>query len=802
MKFKYLLLSIIGSVFLCSFIIDDDPVLESFKQKVVSSYSKYFEPIRENVYTHINKSLYLAGEDIWMKTYVTNASSGKLLNVKSTNLYTDLYGPNGKLVVRKVWRLTSGLAAGDLHLADTLASGTYTLKVYTNWMRNFEKERIFTSSIRIYGAKEAIIKPDSSPTRDWDVQFFPEGGNLITELDNRLAVKIVDPNGKGKAVSGTIKDSKGEILGDFQTNHLGFSALNLNLQTTEKLTAEIKFPDGSTKQYGLPETLKKGITLSANTFVKDRLIFVVKTNAETLSDLKGKKFFCMIHSNGTIHKLWHFLFSDEPVIVNLQKSDLPAGINTITLFDENHKPVSERLFFNHKKEIIGDVKLSHERQGDSVLVKVAASDINGKPLTASLSMSVLPSGTIANKFENDIYSQLLLKSEVRGVVENPKYYFENDDFQHLSDLDNLLLTQGWRKYNWSEILNVSGPKTPLFFENGFEMKGSVKNFLNGKVDTTTQLTLFISQPFQLNSAKVDSKGNFLFPNLYLLDSSRVIITASNKKGKGWNRFIEANIAYPNLENSTDLNYFAKEKFNAEEVLRNLLPGMLQLNEVVVKGTRQDQNPFKNDMYSGIMDQYYVITKDNHTQYNTIADLLNWEFNVSMSNDANGIKIDMSNSSGGNGNPALIIDGMKFNDLSILSMYNLNDIEAIAINKGNNLMLGRDGGSGVIRIKTRMVRADWDNQNGPANVKNILANGYSLPVAYYAPKYAARPGDDFHAKYASLYWKPNIATDSTGITEFKFFLPKEIQEMEVRIEGISTQGHFFYREDKVKVALGS
>ena len=279
--------------------------------------------------------------------------------------------------------------------------------------------------------------------------------------------------------------------------------------------------------------------------------------------------------------------------------------------------------------------------------------------------------------------------------------------------------------------------------------------------------------------KVDSVGHFSFPNLYLKDSSRVMVSASSAKGKLWNCTISASVEPNNHMDSTvkvkPFIYFANESQDKNEPPLKLLPGIIQLPEVTV--TAQRTKPFDHNMLVSTFDKSVEITKDTYLKYPTLKTLLGGEFNLRIMVDIEGnYEIYMAQGPR-RGMPKLYIDGVEAPDFNILSMYTVDLIEAISVNKSGN---------GAIVIKTRTTPIDR-NTATPTNLKFIKIKGFSSHVEYYTPKYLQTPENESYQRYASIYWKPDIVIDSTGISSFKFGVPKQINNMKVRIEGISDDG---------------
>ena len=320
----------------------------------------------------------------------------------------------------------------------------------------------------------------------------------------------------------------------------------------------------------------------------------------------------------------------------------------------------------------------------------------------------------------------------------------------------------------------------------------MKNWLSGKENKSSSVSLFSPANKLFAVAKVDSSGHYFFPNLFLLDSSRVTVSAANSKGNGVNRTITASVN-PSYKPDSAIRIkpfiflpdVTEEK--TEEPLK-LIPGVIQLHEFVI--TAEKKKPFENSLYVSPFDKSVEITKD-YLHFNSLETFFLYVFNVHYERSPDGsCTVNMGRQS--NTPPKLFIDEMEVSDWSVLSSLTLNEIEAISVNKNGNAMVG-DGGA--IVIKTRTVPL-YLGDSTPTNLKTLLVKGYSPPVQYYTPKYSQTPETESYQKYASIYWKPDVVIDSTGVTSFKFSVPKGINNLNVRIEGISDNGIVFLEERTV------
>ena len=172
---------------------------------------------QERVYLHLDRPSYWADDDVWFKAYVKNSP------INEGNLYIEIINATGDVVNKNIAWVQNGLAYGDFHLADTLSSGVYQVRAYTNWMRNFDEVWFFRKDLVIWNPRDKKIdaEPQKLRQRDIDLQFFPEGGTFVAGVKNRVAFKSTDKQGKGIDFDGTIVDESGSKVAEIKSIYKG-----------------------------------------------------------------------------------------------------------------------------------------------------------------------------------------------------------------------------------------------------------------------------------------------------------------------------------------------------------------------------------------------------------------------------------------------------------------------------------------------------------------------------------------------------------------------------------------------------
>ena len=793
----------------------DDQVLEN---RLFKPYDGYFHQEREWVYTHLNKSAYIQGDDIWFTSYVLNPGN-KRLNLTTSKLYIELWSPKKKMVSRKILYVNAGTTNHFIHLDDSLEPGSYCLRAYTSWMRNFYPENDLNTYVTVLGHDKlpetgSKIKQDkpsnnfdlpkgtqiTQETRpDYDIQFLPEGGTFLEDVDNVLGVKATDPQGNGIKISGKIFTADNQEVVSFSTSETGMESITVPVSANQKYIAKVLLPDSTTRDLPLPNPESRGVSIHINSYLSGVVWFRVQTNESTR--LLNKSYIVMIHANGVVFNSYRIRFSKENSIqFKIKRSELGNGILYATIFDENLVPVAERLFYNQNSTIRGNLTLKAESlTNDSVNVNVVITDSLSRPRSAKLSISVLPGATALNHFNNSLWSESILRPALRGNIENPDAYFEKNDTRHTVAIDNLLLTQGWRKYDWPTILKDTIRKFTYPFEEAFTIEGKVKNWLKNKPENKSRISLISPQNNIFLISPVDSLGTFKYDRVYLNDSTWIIAAASSQKGSNWNRVLQMTIP-ESIMGEPDIKPIAasvKKPGVVAEEIPQLTKGMIQLQEVVV--TAQKKNPFSDNIYVGIMDRTFELTKENYLQFHNMEMLLLIQFNVRTEKTADGeyhfnMGRGSSSVSGKPGDPILMIDGMKVNEPSDILDFPIELVEAVAVNK-DGFGGGMGGSNGTIAIKSRTTPL-FDNNAEATNIRRLMVNGYAVPKKYFEPKYIIQPGTSDYDKYAAIFWKPDLITDNNNNASFRFVVPKEIKTIVLRVEGISFEGRIFLHEQTI------
>jgi len=758
---------------------------------ISEQYQKYFKASHEEViHIHLNKTSYLVGEEIWFKSYIFNKKDEEISKA-STNLYVGLYDKQGEQIIQKLIRIRNGLAHGNLELDKELNSGTYYIKAATQYMLDEATDNVFIEEITIYGKNAATDIQNNNSTEKYDIQFLPEGGHLVKNIENTIAFKAINKEGKGVYTKGSIYDENNEEVTTFESNNYGIGTFKLSPKNNHIYTAKTTFKEEDTSQKRLPKVENTGIAIQVNNIEKDSIRISVNTNAETLRSIVSKEYTLFIHKDGKARSMPFSFNNSEKVGLTIARKGLFNGVNTITLFD-GKIPILERMFFNKKLEkhlsvtVKKTVTEKDYSQFSIYLIKRRAGILD-----ANVSISILPESTEAYNPAHSIFSSFYLKPYVRGEIENPKYYFPNNSKTKRKALDALLITQGWSAYDWTDIFQNTPKKQTA--AQGITIKGTVnyptKNIRGVFLHDTRELpaqyvpidkerkfvikNLYPQVDEQLRFSYINSKEEFLKPKLYLTYSATI-----KKDNIPENAIVDRSFLNKNNIFILPDGFFPKD---AEA-----------LDVVLLEGSNKNEKETTDPMMAN--GKEIKISVDEYLQYPQVKDIiLNSGWDVADDPfDMQNLLIFTRNRrtlEGGNPpgttSPLIFLDGIPLSDFSILRNFSTANVDRVVINKTGQ-GYGVRGIGGVIKIYSRRTPlTPTAKGRRESYVEYTPPIGFSVAKKYYDPKYRSFYDDTFK-KYGAIDWRPNNTIPRRG--PFNFTVKhKNVKAITMFIEGISKDG---------------
>jgi hypothetical protein len=760
----------------------------------------------EKVYLHTDRDVYVPHEDIWYKAYVVNAQNNQVVDY-SKNLYVELISPSAKIVSRKMLRLEKGLANGDFKLADTLTSGYYRLRAYTNWMRNFGDNFIFEKTIRVADdgsntpavekiivGKKQTVKARLLPKVNLDtlpiVRFFPESGSMISGVSAIIAVKAEDENGRGIAAKGNILDNSGETVTIFVCDSLGFGAFTILPEVTQHYLAVVTIRRKDRK-FLLPAVASLGFNMRVQD-KQSQLTIAISCTDSTFNKSKGPQIYLEAKHGGKTYVRQLLLLTNKNLLVRIPDDLLTEGINAITLSDAKNQPQCERLVYIHhpfstQLSINTDKIAYRPKEKATVHIKL------NKPGIAHLSLAAVDALTVPVQSEN-IVSYLELQSEVRGHIEQAAKYFDTTNVNRFKQLDLLLLTQGWRDFVWKHIADTT-LKFDREIEQGITVTGRVRRQITDKPMAGMHIALHApkAEGDKFFEATTDQAGKFAIYGPVFYGYQYLNLSSRNFEGKnkgksnsgGW---IKVDSLYEDMLPVNAVNNFVTDTLpSAEEMMMKLkIPQKQQLKEVKIVA-----NPTK------FAPEIHPITLADQKDYgNVLQYLLNnipgshVELNGSEAKrqlkDVNSLNIGVSSTySDGSKIDRNVARGQDPLDLPVTGVISVVITKFVTI-------------YGFVTYRVRLVL-----RPGAFAMKDYFDNTTADMVGYYKARIFYKPkfseiDDKPDPRINTIHWEPNVVTDKNGEATISYYNTDQKSKIRLIVQGVTESGESVYQTARYNV----
>ena len=774
--------------------------------KIKPAFQEYFGNPRISIFLHMNKSTYVRGEHIWFKGYMYNRVKAEPFK-EAVNVYVGIYDKDGNQKEKHLVLSKEGQLQGQIAIDSSFVDGQYYIKASTSWMKDFKEDDSFVQQFMVLNSE--LVLENNNPSEDYDIQFFPESGHWVSNVQSVLGIKMLDENGNaGANMVGVIRNHIGEEIVRFRTNRLGFAKVIMTPSASERYWATVSNPNGKEWRVPLPAIDSLGLVLSNRNISEDRILVLVGTNAETKREIGSKPYSILIHRDGLLKSL-DVVFKENQLYAShiLDKRELHPGMNILTLIDNRGVPIAERLFFNDKQ--IKTLSLdANVQKVDKDSMEVALTGFE-KRTTSFASISVLPVGTKAYNFSSNILSSFLLKPYVRGYIQEADQYFTDFSKRAMEDLDMLLLTQGWSKYDWDNIFNEP-PQKKIQYRAGIDVFGSI----NSKVPKSTDLLVYAGNQSEPTVIPLSEQSEaFSLDNYFVEQGEEMRLTLLNKRGE---------LSMPNLflrldtGQSTDRIY-ELEPFRGiendvlvdglgEVELQNfVLPeqNTISLEEVVVSENRAIKRittPFVSE------GNLKVVTEETEGLYPRLLDIIRSSgFNVWEVPNAGYDRIRITTKrvlsfSLVQPSPILYIDDVRYPDFDILLDFPTTRVKSYYIDRTGAMEAG--GAGGVIRVYTRKegdVGAGHSDKFTPDErfFTHRVSNGFMPAKQYYTPKYNNLSSESFRY-FGSIGWFPNPAINKNGMCTLK--IPDYgYDEIVLFVEGMDEEGRLTSSVERVSVS---
>ena len=741
--------------------------------------------LKEKIYLQTDKSFYISGEICWFKSYVVDASLNRPFTLSKV-AYVELLNRDSKPVLQGKILLQKGIGNGSFFIPLYLPSGSYKIRAYTNWMKNFGPEYFFEKNITVINTmkrdRDSLVQKSSAV----DIQFFPEGGTLVDGATAVIGFKAVDENGRGVNVDGDIVDQDKKTIVHFQSQLFGMGRFEMAASADKQYKAYVRVNGNQLTVANFPAVSPKGYTLKV---VQDQNNLTISTTSNYEGD--NRPLYILIHARGIVKYAGAVTQDQGKGSVTVAKSALGEGISSITLFSANQQAICERLYFRMPGSL--DISAHSEMDEYPSRKKVTAHiHLNNKPAdstTTSLGISVYRIDSLQYNEGQDIRSYLYLSSDIKGNIEHPEYYFTHSGEQSESAMENLMLTQGWRRFKWDEVLQAKDP----YFEYIPEWTGHIVNAritdrISGQ--PLDNQTVYLAGPgikSQLAGCISSKKGQLLFDLPHLLGSNVVVLQTENRADSNY----RLDVLNPFSEKYSG-SYFPPFKMNTalKADLQFYNVGTQVQNVYLLNNLIKFKAPVYSDSTSfyGEPDKKFFL--DDYTRFNTMEEVVREyitgvsvhksrdRFSFRMMNDPQKIYFDQD--------PLIVLDGVPiFNATEVMNLDPLRIKKIEIVNR--KYFLGSIVASGIFALYSYNNDMAGLQMNSRALI--LEYEGLQLQREFYSPKYditqnASKRLPDFRNVLA---WEPNIVIGKTGEAQIDFYTSDRKGKYMGVVEGLNQNG---------------
>ncbi|MET2985073.1 carboxypeptidase-like regulatory domain-containing protein [Aureibaculum conchae] len=752
--------------------ISNDPFILKVNEDVTKHYSS---SLTQKVFLHTDKNSYTKENKIYYSAYVTSENADSTFNDKDV-LHIDIVN-KGKIVDTKTIKINNGRGSGVFNLSNSINPGNYKVVAYTNFMKNFDPNSFFVKDIKIYNPAEKVqhLKSDKII-----LDFYPEGGNLINGISNKVAYKAEDSYGNFSAIEGKIIDSDGNFIATTKSKYKGLGFFYLKPQNGKSYS--IVLDDNS--KYDIPKSLNSGYSLMVNN-INPRTISV---DIRASEDLKSNIIYILGFMDNKKYYQGSFASGAKDLInFEIPKSKLPSGIMQLVLLDASKKVIGNRSVYINNDDNINISAEIDKVYVDNEFIKLKIKATSNEALASDISLSITKqqSNENLNDYNDDNLISRFKLSSFPNEYGLTKFINKTDRPSNYK-LDLMMSINNQSDFSWLEG-NLNYPVKIYQHEKRIDVSGIAKDN-KGNLLTDTKIKLLTKSKERIwnYEAKTDKNGVFVINDFEEVDSTSLEFRTYNLK----NQQIYSKIS---LIEKEKFNYL--DKLNFDEKGRSSLTNnnvMINSNsafskegeileDVELKAKVKKENPRKSYLVTnpdGIIEGESINSGSN--LFRELSNIPGVKY-VSDHYIDGGESISIRNS---DEPPLWILDGMKISGPEAVNVKDLERVEVV-VSLSKSAVFGPEGVNGVVLFYSKEgVDSKFNNDIKTSSFNKVIYNS-STPFEY--------KNDD------TLYWNPQIATDQNGFKELLIKKPDAtIKYINVNIQAINKNGEIGYLNKVLKL----
>ncbi len=733
--------------------------------------------LQEKLFVHTDKEFYLSGEICWFKLYAVDATSHRPMDLSKV-AYLEWLDKDNKPVLQAKAGLKGGHGDGSVYLPLTLRSGIYKLRVYTNWMKNYDADFFFEKSITIVNGRRSAEAPAAETPLQYPVAFFPEGGNLVENLPSKVAFRITDQYGRGVECSGVVTEDDQDTIARFRPYRFGIGQFMLTPRAGHHYRAIFRLEDGTAIANLLPVAYTTGMVMSVVPEGSDQLRVSVQSSVAG----SGNEVYLLAHTRQVVKAVQAAMLSEGKASFLVDRKALGEGVSHLTVFNAARQPVCERLVFKFPAHPL-QIALHPDKQSYSTRDKI---NLDVDAGTADCSLAVFRVDEIQTEPANHIASYLWLGADLKGKIESPGYYFAHPEDEQA--IDNLMISHGWRRFHWGDVLGHSAPSFDFPPEyNGAIISGKIVDSRTGAPAGNVQAYLSVpGTRTQFTSAYSDDQGRLRFELKDFYGGQELIVQTNTSNDSSYrieitNPFSETYTDNPltPLQLPRDDSGTLSDKDVALQVLNRY--GGIKLKRLHVPGIDTTVFYFKAD-HSYLLDDYTRFTTMEEVMREYVSLML-----VQKKGDHYHLPLfELPYNQFFETDPLVLLDGVpvfNLDSLMVLDPLKFRKLETVQ----RKYFLGGTYYSGIMNWTT--YKGDLGGFILDPHSTVVDYEGLALQREFYVPSYATEEEKATHVPDFRnvLYWTPTVPTDPQGKRQLSFYSSDIPGKYIVVAEGLAADG---------------
>ncbi|RIJ34123.1 MG2 domain-containing protein [Pontibacter oryzae] len=775
--FLYWILFITGTVKVAAQGNSFQSIPEAFNQHRRSS-------LQEKLFLHVDRPMYVSGETMWFKVYAVDGTLHKPLGISKIT-YVEILDTEQKPVLQGKIAMKEGIGNGSFVLPAELSSGSYRLRAYTNWMKNFSPDFFFEQPITIVNTFQQPSVAQSAEEQVITVQFFPEGGNLLAGVPNKVAFKaVLNSTGKGVDFTGELFNQNGDKITAFAPHKFGIGHFTFIPLEGHKYTAKIKLYKAESTTETLPSVLNHGYSLQLEEADNNRLKITVSQIGVHASQV-----YLLAHSRQIVAVAEAATIENGKAAFQIDKESLPDGISHFTVFNGNKQPVCERLYFKQPSGILQLSTMPDNAQYSTrskVTLNIKAREASGERVPADLSLAVYRLDSLQQFPDQTIENYLWLSSDLKGDIENPAYYFSDAGKNDAIAVDNLMLTHGWSRFRWKDILEndvATYQYTPEY--NGHFIRGKITQVSSGA--PAPGVTAYLGSPgklIRLYNSNSDAKGNIWFEVKDFFGQKDIVVQSDVTKDSTY--AFEVYSPFANEYSTRRLLSFGLTEKAAEDLTRRHIQTQTQYAYFNQHLNRLKTPGIDSIAFFGKPAEQYLLY--DYKRFKVMEEVMReYVAGVHVRKHKNDFRFRLTNRPYGTifqGSPMVLLDGVPVfdtNKIMALDPLKIRNLEVIT----NSFFHGPLVYEGIVSYTSYT----GDMANIELDTHSLLQayEGLQLEREFYAPTYDTQ--DLKRSRLADfrnlMYWAPKLKVNEDG--NLSFYTSDQVGTYIAVVQGITSTG---------------